>query len=95
MLLFILLATALPIMSAKLYSNFTKDNSDEVTLYFHSSGEIIKMSESEYILGISLAQIDKKYSEDTLKAVARSFAILTPITATAKIICRLLQNRHL
>ena len=70
MLLFILLATALPIMGAKLYSNFTEDNSDEITLYFHSSGETRKMTESEYILGISLAQIDKKYSEDTLKAVA-------------------------
>lgn len=70
MLLFILLATALPIIGAKLYSNFTSDSSDEVTLYFHSSGETRKMSESDYILGISLAQIDKKYSENTLKAVA-------------------------
>ena len=70
MLLFILLATALPIMCAKLYSNFTENTSDEVTLYFHSSGETLKMSENDYILGISLAQIDKKYSEDTLKAVA-------------------------
>ncbi|MBQ2251682.1 MAG: SpoIID/LytB domain-containing protein, partial [Clostridia bacterium] len=63
-------ATALPIMGAKLYSNFTENTSDEVTLYFHSSGETRKMTESEYILGISLAQIDKKYSEDALKAVA-------------------------
>lgn len=70
MLLFILLATALPIISAKLYSNFTEDSSDDVTLYFHSSGETRKMTESDYILGISLAQIDKKYSENTLKAVA-------------------------
>lgn len=70
MLLFILLATALPIIGAKIYSNFTENTSDEVTLYFHSSGETRKMTESEYILGISLAQIDKKYSEDTLKAVA-------------------------
>ena len=70
MLLFILLATALPIMGAKIYSNFTENTSDEVTLYFHSSGETRKMTEREYIFGISLTQIDKKYSEDTLKAVA-------------------------
>jgi len=70
LLLFILLATALPIVGAKLYSNFQSEESDNVTLYRHSSGETLTMSEDDYILGISLAQIDKMYSLETLKAVA-------------------------
>ncbi len=70
MLLFILLATALPIISAKLYANFSEDPSDNVTMYSHSSGETVTMTQSEYILGISLMQVDKSYSEEVLRAVA-------------------------
>ena len=69
-LLFILLATALPIISAKLYANFSEDISDNVTMYSHASGNTATMTQSEYILGISLAQVDKNYSEEVLKALA-------------------------
>lgn len=70
LLLFILLATALPIIGTNLYESFYNEASDNISMYLHSSGETTTMTQNEYILGISLAQIDKIYSEEALKALA-------------------------
>ena len=70
LLLFILLATAFPIIGAKLYASFYNEASDNISMYLHSSGETVTMTQNEYIIGISLAQIDKIYPEEALKALA-------------------------
>lgn len=71
MILFVLLATALPIIGADIYKNFSnKIEDNRVTLYFHDSGKTDKMSHNEYILGILLSQIDRDYGEETLRAAA-------------------------
>ncbi len=71
MILFVLLATALPIIGSSIYKNFSSKIEDSrVTLYFHDSGETVKMSHDDYILGILLSQIDEDYGEETLRAAA-------------------------
>lgn len=71
MVLFVLLATALPVIGAGMYRSFFKEKPDErVTLYFHDSQTSEKISQDDYILGILLAQIDENYGEETLRAAA-------------------------
>lgn len=71
MILFILLATALPVIGSGLYKRFlTKDDTSAVTLYFHEKDEYIPCEFDSYLLGVILNKVDKIYSDETLKAVA-------------------------
>lgn len=69
LLLFILLATALPIVGANLYRRFLhKDEPETVSVYFHENNEYKSLHRDEYLLGVTLNVIDRKYSEETLNA---------------------------
>lgn len=71
MLLFILLATALPVIGSSLYKRFlTKDTASAVTVCFHEKDEYVSLEFDYYLLGILLDKIDKNYSEETIKASA-------------------------
>ena len=71
MILFVLLATALPIISAGIYKNFSgKGENNEITLYFHESKTIERLTRDDYLLGLLLAHVDTKYGDETLRAAA-------------------------
>lgn len=70
-LLFTLLAIALPMLAGKLYKRsnfFSEEKNSQITLFLHEKNEIIKLSQNEYLLGILLPQLNGEYHTETFRA---------------------------